>query len=207
LSEVAKILRMAGERERGPLPSFVEPHLLLVLLVTGESGRIGRQALAKRVGLGEGAIRTILKRLRDDGYMEVNASGCSLTGDGLAAYRALRKLIPARLRLDSTTLTVGREQAALLVRGGGSRVGNGIPQRDAAIKVGASGATTYLLRDSRFQIPGDSGDCENDFPGPVWKKLRRELGPKDGDAIIVCGAEEALLSEIGALSAAITLLR
>ena len=139
--------------------------------------------------------------------MEVNASGCSLARGGLAAYRALRELIPARLRLDSTTLTVGKKQVALLVRGGGDRVGNGIPQRDAAIKVGASGATTYLLRDSRFQIPGDSSDCEKDFPSPVWKKLRRELGPTDGDAIIVCGAEEELLSEIGALSAAITLMR
>ncbi len=199
---------MAGERERGPIPSFVEPHLLLVLLVTGESGRIGRQALAKRVGLGEGAIRTILKRLRDDGYIQANASGCSLTRGGLAAYGALRKLIPGRLKLDATTLTVGKKQVALLVRGGGSRVGNGIPQRDAAIKVGASGATTYLLHDSRFKIPGDSSDCERDFPSPIWKKLRRELGPNDGDAIIVCGAEEEeLLAEIGALAAAITLLR
>src|SRR5207245_4501491 len=106
-------------------------HLLPVLTVTGESGRIGRHALAKRVGLGEGAIRTVLKRLRDDGYMEVNASGCSLTRSGLAAYRALRKLIPARLMLDSTTLTVGREQVARLVHGGGSRGGDGSPRRAA----------------------------------------------------------------------------
>jgi len=207
LQSLTDFLQVIGRRAQGPSPTFERAHLLLAFITIGESRTIGRGALAKRVGLGEGAIRTILKRLRDDGYMEVNASGCSLTKDGLAAYRALRKLIPGRLRLDSTTLTVGRKQVALLVRGGGGRVGNGIPQRDAAIKVGASGATTYLLRDSRFQIPGDSSDCEKDFPSPVWKKLRRELGPTDGDAIIVCGAEEELLSEIGALSAAITLLR
>jgi len=206
LSELARILKLAAEREPGPIPSFVEPHLLLALMVTGEAGRIGRQALAKRVGLGEGAIRTILKRMRDDGFMQVNASGCSLTRRGLSAYRYLRRVIPATLELESTTLTVGKNQIAILLRGAGQRVGNGIGQRDAAIKVGASGATTYFLSNSRFQIPGDSNDCEKDFPGPVWRRLRRELRPDNGDAVIVCGAERRLTSMLGALSAAITLL-
>ncbi len=207
MSEVAKILRIAGERERGPIPSFVEPHLLLVLLIAGEAKTIGRQELAKRIGVGEGAVRTILKRLREDGYVQVNASGCSLTKSGLAAYGELRKIIPAMLKLGPTTLTVGKNQVAILVRGAAHRVANGIDQRDAAIKVGAAGATTYLLRNSKFQIPRDSSDCERDFPGPVWRKLRRELGPDEGDAVIVCGAKDELLSVLGALSAATTLLR
>ncbi len=207
MSAVTKILRIAGERERGPIPSFVEPHLLLVLLVAGEAKTIGRQALAKRIGVGEGAIRTILKRLREDGYMQVNASGCSLTKSGLAAYGELRKVIPAMLSLGPTTLTVGKNQVAILVRGAAHRVTNGIDQRDAAIKVGAAGATTYLLRNSRFQIPRDSNDCESDFPGPVWRKLRRELRPDEGDAVIVCGADDELLSVLGGLSAATTLVR
>jgi len=207
LSEVAKILRIAGGRERGPLPSFVEPHLLFALIIVGETRTIGRQALARRIGVGEGAIRTILKRLREDGYLHVNASGCSLSRGGLAAYGELRRVIPAMLKLGSTNLTVGRNQFAILVRGAARRVANGIDQRDAAIKVGAAGATTYLLRNSKFQIPRDSSDCERDFPGPVWGKLRRELRPVEGDAVIVCGAEDELLSVLGALSAATTIIR
>jgi predicted transcriptional regulator len=176
------------------------------MLTIGNSSAIGRQALAKKVGLGEGAIRTILKRLRDQGYVETNAYGCVLSPKGKKAFSEIKAKIPKIVPIPETKLTIGSNQVALVVKGASSRVSNGIRERDASIKVGASGATTYLVRDSRFTVPKGSTDCEKDFPGTIWARLRGELQPKSGDVVIVCGSDNEITSELGAISAALTLV-
>ncbi len=207
LSEVSKLLKIAREKERGPIPSFTEPHLILAILVTGDSKLIGRQALARKVGLGEGAIRTVLKKLKEDGYVDTIAAGCFLTKKGILAYKAVESTIPRIAKLDSTELTVGRKQVAVLVRTRAPKLVYGVEQRDSAIRAGAAGATTYFIKDSKFQLPRGSRDCEKDFPGPVWKTLRTKLQPLNGDVLIICGSDNEATSRVGALSAAMTLLR
>jgi hypothetical protein len=101
---------------------------------------------------------------------------------------------------------VEKEQVAVLVKKKANAVKSGIEQRDSSIKAGAAGATTYIIRDSKFQMPGSSPDCERDFPSSAWTKLRKELRPEDGDVAIVCGSEDRHTSFIGAISAALTLL-
>jgi uncharacterized protein DUF4443 len=58
----------------------------------------------------------------------------------------------------------------------------------------------------KFAIPGGSDDCEKDFPSPEWEVLRKELEPRDGDALILCGAVDSRKARLGAISAALTLL-
>jgi biotin operon repressor len=206
LSGVSKLLRIAREKERGPIPSFTEPHLILAILFTGDSKLIGRQALARKVGLGEGAVRTILKRLKEDGYVDTIASGCYLTKKGTLAYKVLQRTIPRITQLDSTGFTVGKNQVAVLLRTRPTKLVYGVEQRDSAIKAGAAGATTYIIKDSKFQLPGGSKDCEKDFPSPVWKTLRTKLQPLSGDILIVCGSDNEATSRLGAISAAMTLV-
>ena len=148
----------------------------------------------------------MLRRLRDGGYVDVNASGAFLTEKGKGVLLSLQsKLLPI-VALEKSRLTMGNEQAAVGVRGGGRSLGNGIAQRDSAIMVGASGATSYVIRGSNFTVPGGSTDCEKDFPTGAWKLLRKRLAPKDGDVVIVCGAQDRLRAKLGAVSAALTLL-
>ncbi len=197
---------MTDRRLQGPSPTFEGAHLLLAFLTIGQSGTIGRQALAARSGLGEGAIRTVLKRLREKGYAGANASGCHLTQAGERVYRELNKRVSQAVTVSGSQLTMGIFQVSLLVRGGGKSVRSGIEQRDSAIKVGAMGATTYVMMAGRFAIPGGSSDCEKDFPSRVWAMLRKKLRPRDGDSVIICGSEKETTARLGALSAALTLL-
>ena len=206
MQSLAGLLQIAERREKGPSPTFDKAHLMLAFLTIGESGTIGRQALAVRSGLGEGAVRTVLKKLRDDGYADANASGCHLTGTGKRVYRSVRDRLSSTALLEGSHLTVGFRQAALAVRGGAEEVRTGIEQRDSAIKVGASGATTYLMKSGRFTIPGGSSDCEKDFPSRAWTTLRKELRPGNGDAVILCGADTEVSARVGVVSAALTLL-
>jgi len=107
--------------------------------------------------------------------------------------------------IEGSRLTMGAAQVAVSVRGAGDAVKSGIEQRDSAISVGAAGATTYVVRGSRFTIPGGSDDCEKDFPSRTWTALRKRLKPKDGDAVILCGSNKEETARLGALSAALTL--
>jgi hypothetical protein len=206
MRDLPTLMGIAAVSGRGPSPSFTRAHFFLAFLTIGTSGMIGRQALAREAGMGEGATRTVLKRLRNGGYVEVNASGASLTKKGTRLLTLLRNRLLPLVALENSKLTVGKEQAAVGVRASGRRLGNGIPQRDSAIMVGATGATTYAIRGSRFTVPGGSADCEKDFPASTWKLLRKKLLPKDGDVVIVCGAQDSLRAKLGALSAALTLL-
>ena len=206
MRELSALMGIASIAGRGPSPSFTRAHFLLAFLTIGTSGMIGRQALAREAGLGEGAARTILGRLRDGGYVDVNASGAFLTKKGKRLLLLLRDRLLPLVSLEESRLTVGNEQAAVGVRGAGRGLGNGITQRDSAIVVGASGATSYAIRGSKFTVPGGSADCERDFPTGVWKLLRKRLAPRDGDVVIVCGARDSLRARLGALSAALTLI-
>jgi hypothetical protein len=179
---------------------------MMAFLTFGDEGKIGRKALAKRTGLGEGATRTVLKRLTEDGYLRTSAGGGELTGKGRVLYGSIRKTLSGFVMAGDSQLTLGRSQAAVVVRGGGANVKNGIEQRDSATRLGASGATTYVMSGGRFTIPGSSTDCERDFPSQSWSILREGLSPLNGDAVVLCGAGDEITAKLGALAAAASLL-
>jgi hypothetical protein len=150
-------------------------------------------------------MRTILKKLRQAGLVEVDPAGIRYTRVGALTYQAvLKKMVPP-ITLRGSTLTMGRSQAGVLMRSSGDDISNGIRQRDAAVKAGAEGATSYALRAGKFTVPGGSSDCERDFPSGTWGVLRKELNPHNGDAIIVCGAVDEMKAKLGALAAALSL--
>ena len=200
------LLRITDRKPLGPFPTFDRAHLLLVFVTIGQEGSVGRHALASSSGLGEGAVRTVIKRLREEGLATVSSAGCRLTPSGRRVYAALAGRLSPALALRYSDLTMGTHQVAVVVRKGGAKVASGIEQRDSAIKVGAAGATTYIIRDGRFAIPGGSSDCESDYPGGVWEVLRKGLHPKEGDSVILCGAALPILANLGAVAAAATLL-
>jgi hypothetical protein len=206
LKSLAGLLQIPERKPQGPSPTFERAHLLLAFLTIGESGTIGRHSLAARAGLGEGAVRTVLKCLREEGLADADASGCHLTREGREVYSSLKKKFSPMATVEGSRLTMGAAQVAVSVRAGGSAVGSGIKQRDSAISVGAEGATTYVMRGTRFTIPGGSNDCEKDFPNRTWTVLRKQLKPNDGDAVILCGSDREETAKLGALSAALTLL-
>lgn len=175
------------------------------MVTLGEGEPLGRKALASNLGLGEGATRTVLKKLSTAGYLQTNASGCGLTPAGRRAYQSLRRTLTSPVDIQGSELSMGRFQAALAVRGKSRRVKSGIEQRDSAIKEGALGATTYVISGGKFTIPGGSGDCEKDFPGKIWATLRT-LSPRNGDVLILCGSDETSNARVGAIAAALTLL-
>lgn len=206
MASIRDLLDLADSGAPGPHPSFGGPHILLVFLAIASSSYIGRQALAKKSGLGEGATRTVLRKLKEEGYVDVIRSGCFLAKAGKVMAESIESSMPSMVTVPRSGLTMGDHQAALVLRGACGLVRSGIEQRDSAIRIGASGATTYTIRSGKFIIPGGSSDCERDFPSPAWSVLKKGLGPRNGDVVILCGGRDEVSARLGALAAAITLV-
>lgn len=200
------LLALAESGAPGPSPSFTGSHILLLFLNIASAPYIGRQALAKQSGLGEGATRTVLKKLKEKGYVDVIRSGCFLTRVGRQMAGSIDLSLSAVVPVPSSGLTMGEHQTALVLRGVAGRVRSGIEQRDSAIRIGATAATTYVIHSGKFAIPGGSANCERDFPGPTWAFLKESLKPRNDDVVVLCGAKSEASARLGALAAAITLL-
>ncbi|MBI4257867.1 MAG: hypothetical protein HY619_02835 [Thaumarchaeota archaeon] len=201
-SLIAKVMK---ETYPGPQPSFSRYHVIKAVLVIGKKKVIGRKVLSDDVGLGAGAIRTLIHRLTKAGLLVSTASGCKLTSSGTNFYREISEKIRVE-PIDAGRLGVDKFSITILIHGAAHKVRKGLEQRDSAVRAGATGATTLLYHDGRFSIPGDSSDCAKDFPDPLWKRLTSVFDVQNGDVVIVCSAPVQDLAEQGAIAASINLI-
>ena len=190
---------------KGPRAIFSEVHVLKAMLTIGEAGSVGRGRLGSLVGLGQGEVRTLIKRMKEKDLILIQPDGCRLSRKGEREFQKLNEKIPWSSRVDAKSLGIGEECAAVLVRSAAKNVRKGIEQRDAAVRVGANGAFTALFAKGRFTLPGEGVDCEEDGPRGLWSAVRTAR-PKENDVIVVSGAQETAVAEFGALAAALTLI-
>ena len=165
---------------------------------------VGRGRLGSLVGLGQGEVRTLIKRLKENDLITIQPDGCRLSRKGEREFQKLKEKIPWSSRVEARSLGIGDDCAAVLVRGAADSVRKGIEQRDAAVRVGAIGAFTAIFAKNHFTIPGEGTDSEKDGPRSLWSAAR-SAGPRDGDVLTVVGAESYDVAELGALAAALTL--
>lgn len=181
----------------GPLPRFAEVHVRRALELIAEHKTIGRKQLAKKLGVGEGSMRTILNQLKKQSLITSSRGGHALTAKG---RRSLGKPLEY-VQVDAGDLTVGEVDVATVVRGAAAKVKRGIEQRDEAIKAGADGATVLIFKAGKLQFPDGFAKAD----AKKVEKLIEALGPRDGDVIIIGTGRDAATAEAGARAAARTL--
>jgi predicted transcriptional regulator len=185
----------------GPVHRFADYHVYRTLLLLSDGRRRGRKQLADAINLGEGSMRTILEFLREKGYIDVKQTGIKISSKGHEFLRS----IPIRMeRLEPSDISIAERNVAVLVKGRASAIALGIEQRDAAIKAGADGATTIVLKGGKMLVPPDY-HLDKEKP-EIARKLRKLFALNDGDIVIVGAAEEYDRAEDGALAAAFALL-
>ncbi|MEM2855653.1 MAG: DUF4443 domain-containing protein [Candidatus Nitrosocaldaceae archaeon] len=179
--------------------SFETVHVFKALQLI--SKRSSRSKLIKELELGEGSIKTLIKHLKMYNLIYTNKCGTYLTEEGRGLYNKLFSFI-SECELPSSSIAIGRFNYAILLRGFAYVIRSGIEQRDAAIKVGALGATT-LTYNQGFMMQGNIIESLENEPYEILMKLE----PKDGDAIIIGSANDRLKAELGAKNAVIATLR
>jgi predicted transcriptional regulator len=196
--------KIASEKAPGPSPSFSVFHLLRAIELISEK-TMGRAKLADGLNVGEGAVRTILDRLKDAGLVAISRDGCTLTSEGLRLLREYKSVFKKKIEIGKNELTLADYNFAILIKNRGHKVRSGVEQRDAAVMAGAKGATTIMFKEGRLKIPSVSGDVAKDFPNAA-NQIVRLLEPEENDVIIIGSADSLGKAEYGTLAAAWTVL-
>jgi len=133
-------------------PSYKIPHILFCIMLIGkESKGIGRYRIKKEMNLGEGSIKTLLNRLKEEKIIKVDKSrqkGHIITTTGKKIFQNIEKLIsyPHELENKDNKFVVGKIAYYSIVDQDyiKNNLGSSIDQRDEAIKIGGTGATCLV---------------------------------------------------------------
>ena len=198
------LTQIAGKKAPGPSTTFTIFHVFYSLELLSQTS-LGRNKLAERLNVGDGAVRTIISRLKDAGLIEISKEGCRLTEKGLETWRQIEEVFPKRIVIPRFELAPSEFNFAFLVKKSGQKVKSGIDQRDAAIIAGARKALVIVFKDGHLRIESISDCLEKQYPKAA-SMIFKELMPEDDDVIIVAGAETALKAKRGAFAASWSLV-
>jgi predicted transcriptional regulator len=190
---------LAHGKAPGPSTTFSMFHIFLALELMAEKP-IGRNKLADKLNVGDGAIRTIISRLKDAGLILPSKEGCHLTEKGLKVWKQFKEFFPERAEIGKTELTTAEYNYGFLVKNSGHKVKSGIEQRDAAIMGGARRAIAIVSKGGRLIIESISDDLEKEYLKAA-NQILKDFKPEDNDVIIIAGADTPLKAKRGAFAA------
>jgi hypothetical protein len=184
--------------------SFNMVHVFKALQLVKSRGHISRDLLSKELELGEGSIRTLMRHLQMNNMIKATNAGTTMTQKGEALLLELLSSIPTEMNLPKCSIALGKFNYVVLLKQHSHAIKSGVEQRDAAIKIGAKGATTLLFKQNKFVMPSNTNYDSLQREPKISKLLIRTLNPEEGDAIII-GSDDMhkKRSEFAAKSAAL----
>lgn len=197
-------LRSALKRLPGPLPNFSLIHAVLMLILL-EEGAIGRKRLSDLMSIGEGSVRSLIRRLKEAGYLEVDKGGCYLSRKGLRELKELREVLRGPVEVELLELVRGSVQAFIL-RGIGRRRLDVLELRDEAVRVGGRGAIILLYQGDNLIFPETMEPLEK-YQSRDEEILKKSLQPSEGDLIILGLGKTPKESRVAALAVSLSVLQ
>jgi predicted transcriptional regulator len=199
------ITTTTDKKAPGPSTTFTPFHIYSALeLLSMEP--LGRNKLADRLNVGDGAVRTIIGRLKDTGLISNTKEGCMLTAKGQEVWCQFEQVFPKRAEIPKTELTTSEFNYAFMVKNAGNKIKTGIDQRDAAIIAGARRAIVLVTIQGCLHVASVDKCIEQEYPDAASQILKKVAPQSNNDVIIIAGAETAFKAKIGAFAAAWSLL-
>jgi hypothetical protein len=163
---------------------------VFILWLLRTEGEIGRYRLAKMLGVPQGIARGVLARMKRDKLITVrHRAGTRASPRGLRVLTAQMKREHLKLvmRSDQELLGLGSTSILFHVVGPSRRLGQGIEQRDAAVKAGATGAVTFLFDGKTLRFPGVVESLSKRNPA-AFEQLKNQLQMRRGDVVLIAFA-------------------
>jgi hypothetical protein len=203
-----EFIKLAQPADGRVAPAFKPHHAAVALILIGREQPLGRYDLCEKMSIGEGSVRTLMKRFSEANLIEAEGKqGQTLTSHGQALFDSIMKEIPIGLELDVKKLVMYDFAFANLVKGKVNKITDGIRQRDEAIiqgGYGQAGATTLIQKAGNLVMPPDDFHILREYEEEallVVESLRAE----DGDVVVIGSANERNLAREVAMAAVMTL--
>ncbi|MHA1769020.1 MAG: DUF4443 domain-containing protein [Candidatus Thorarchaeota archaeon] len=189
-------------------PAFKPHHAAVALILIGREQPLGRYDLCDKMSIGEGSVRTLIRRLTEAGYIEASGKqGQALTQKGTELFDEVTSDIPRGLELDVRPLVMYDRAFANLLKGKVELVTDGVRQRDEAIIQGGygfAGATTLVQKKGLILMPPEDFHVLTGYEQETLL-IMDALHPEDGDVIVIGSANDLNLAREVAMAAAMTL--
>jgi hypothetical protein len=163
---------------------------VFILWLLRTDGEIGRYRLARMLGVPQGIARGVLARMKRDELITVrHRAGTRASSKGLRelAAQMKRERLKFVRRSDQELLGLGSRSILFHVAGRSHQLGQGIEQRDAAVKAGATGAVTFLFDGKTLKFPGVAESLSRRNPA-AFEQLKNQLKMKKGDVVLIAFA-------------------
>ncbi|MGA2572647.1 MAG: DUF4443 domain-containing protein [Candidatus Methanomethylicaceae archaeon] len=194
------------EAPKGPSPAFSASHIIKVLLILDSEQTMGRITLSKRLGIGEGSVRTIVKKLVEMLVISVDAvGGCHLTDLGQSLVTDLKTMIIATAEVRLSSMGINLPAYAIHLRGLKLDGTSLTRLRDIAVKNGADGMVIFSYSGGHISMPLMTEDVYSEYPETI-RDLKSGFDLRDGDSILIGFSANKNQAEMGALSAFISLI-
>ncbi len=174
----------------GNIPNFTKIDILRCFLRFSKN--IGRQELARELGLGEGTIRTIFKILKSRDLLDSTKKGHFLSKKGSEALKEIYESISVPKSISSQNVYPDFKKIGVHVKNA-PKLRELYRLRDIAVKNGADGAI-ILKFDKRLYAPEyEWQDCS---------EFERHFDFRNNDALVIAFSGEKGNAENGALAIA-----
>ena len=183
----------------GPIPKFNDYHMWKTFESLDEKIPVGRKKLSSMLGIGEGSTRTILSIIQDQGLVTIGKSGIVLTTKGVEFKKSIHMDVA---NVAISDLTIGDKDCAIRVSKMARNIRYGCEERDAAIRSGATGATTLVYSNGKLIFPGSDYPVDSD----VESKIRSVFNLKNDDVVIIGTGSTQESAEMGAVIAGLTIM-
>ncbi len=192
---------LLGLDERGPSCRFTDSDVLFLLNFLSDGKVVGRGRISSYLDLGEGSVRTLLEILESFNLVEIRQVGVSITEGGRKLLDSLGlRVVPIYI----PAYVLGKYQQGIVVENASEKVFNGIDQRNAGIRAGGDGCTTWVMENDRvIMLPNWNVD-END-PN-VASVIRNSTNMNNGDVLIIGGGGNEQVAKRAAGFAALELV-
>lgn len=168
--------------KRGAYPEFTLEDAVAVLFML--QNPTGRKAVSEALDLGEGSVRTLLRKLLWQGLIRSTQRGHSLNGRGMELLKGISRHFSEVRRVGGIE---GHPAFALTVREPGKF--KSIELRDEAIRFFAKGAMILVVRNGEPIFPEDGRPLSETMP-ELAEKVKEAFRLEDGDLVVVTWAEK-----------------
>jgi hypothetical protein len=185
----------------GPPCKFSDSDVLFLLDYLRDGKRVSRIDISRYLGIGEGSVRKLIELLKENNMVETHQTGNTIKPYGI---KLLETLDIKSVSVNVGGYVVGRYQQGVIVKDMAEKVFNGIAQRNAGIRAGGEGCTTWIMdQNNLLMMPAWNVDKNDSL---LSMKIRKSVEMEDGDVLIIGGGDTKRFARLAAGSAALELV-